>query len=92
VCQVTLEEIPTPIPKQNPTSGALTSHRTTVVTAGDTLQSIAYREYRNPNLWRAIAEANDIDDPLRLPSGTQLLLPAPPEAAEADELARLQPL
>lgn len=83
-CQVSLEEIPTPIPRQNPTSGTLTSHRTYVVTAGDTLASIAYREYRNPNLWRSIAELNGIDNPMRLPSGTQLLLPAPTDAAESE--------
>ena len=29
--------------------------------------------------WRAIAEANDIDDPSRLSSGTELVLPAAEE-------------
>lgn len=88
VCNVSLEEIPTPIPRQNPTSGTLVRHRTHVVTAGETLASIAYREYRDPNLWRAIADANDLDDPMRLPSGTRLLLPPPAEAtAVADEEA-----
>ena len=27
--------------------------------------------------WRAIAEVNDIDDPLRVPIGTRLVLPDP---------------
>lgn len=81
VCQVSLEEIPAPTAKQNPTSGTLTAHRTYQVTAGETLQSIAYQEYRDPNLWRAIAEVNGIDDPMRVASGTELLLPSPTDAA-----------
>jgi nucleoid-associated protein YgaU len=30
-------------------------------------------------VWRVIAEANDIDDPMRLKPGRDLLLPAPEE-------------
>jgi nucleoid-associated protein YgaU len=37
---------------------------------------VAFRRYGNPNLWRAIAEANGIDDPMRLPIGATLLVPA----------------
>lgn len=71
-----LEEIPTdPPPKQNPTSGALTASRTHQVVAGDSLPSIAQREYGNPNRWRDLADANGIDDPMRLPPGTNLLVP-----------------
>lgn len=79
--QVSLEEVPMPAPPTNPTSGAVATHRSHLVTAGDTLPSIAYREYRNPNLWRAIADANGIDDPMRLPSGTRLLIPPAADAA-----------
>ena len=43
--------------------------------AGDSLASIAYREYGAPAYWRALAEANGIDDPLRLRPGTRLLVP-----------------
>jgi nucleoid-associated protein YgaU len=46
------------------------------------LQSIAYDEYRDPQLWRGIAATNNIDDPLRLRAGTSLLLPPADEAAE----------
>jgi nucleoid-associated protein YgaU len=47
-----------------------------VVVAGDTLPSVAFHAYGDPNLWRAVAEANGIDDPMRLRAGTRLLLPA----------------
>lgn len=80
-CQVTLVEIPGPTQGQNPTSGALTAQRVHRVVAGDSLQSLAWREYGSANAWRAIAEANGIDDPSHLPTGTQLMLPAAEEVA-----------
>lgn len=46
-----------------------------VVRRGDTLQSIAQREYDDPAEWRRIADANDIDDPMYLRAGTRLLVP-----------------
>ena len=45
------------------------------VRRGDTLQDIAARVYADAARWRAIAEANDIRDPRRLPPGTVLRLP-----------------
>jgi hypothetical protein len=72
---VTLEEIPSDAGKQNPTSGGLASLRGHTVVAGDSLASIAYREYGAPGHWRALAEANGIDDPLRLRPGARLLVP-----------------
>lgn len=60
---------------QNPTSGGPPGRRTRQFIEGDNLQTIAYREYADPQLWRAIAEANDIDDPLSVPVGTYLLIP-----------------
>jgi hypothetical protein len=75
-----LEQIPSPLPFQNPTSGSTETRRTHVVIAGETLPSIAYREYRNQGLWRAIADANRIDDPMRVGSGTRLLIPSLDEA------------
>jgi len=68
-------------PKQNPTSGAVQGRTTHTLGEGDSLQSIAYGEYRNPNLWRGIAAFNDIDDPLRVQPGTRLLIPTAAEAA-----------
>jgi nucleoid-associated protein YgaU len=48
---------------------------TRVVKRGDTLSSIAGEMYRNPTLWRIIAEANQIDDPRRLQVGRRLTIP-----------------
>ncbi|MEE4218648.1 MAG: LysM peptidoglycan-binding domain-containing protein [Xanthomonadales bacterium] len=42
---------------------------------GETLSSIAAEEYRDPGLWRAIADENGIDDPLCLLPGTVLMIP-----------------
>jgi nucleoid-associated protein YgaU len=50
----------------------LTTH---VVTRGETLSAIAAKMYRNPALWRPIAEANGIDDPRRLEAGRRLSIP-----------------
>lgn len=77
---VTLEEVPTDAEGTNPTSGSIAGRRTYVVRAGDSLPSIAYAEYGNPNLWRAVAAFNEIDDPLRMATGTRLLLPSADEA------------
>ncbi|MEV0292378.1 LysM peptidoglycan-binding domain-containing protein [Nocardia sp. NPDC050710] len=76
---VTIEEIAGDQPKQNPTSGSLTARKVHTVIAGDTLASIAWREYGDPALWRAVALANDIDDPMRLRPGAELLIPAAEE-------------
>lgn len=75
VVSLTLEEMPTEAPRQNPTSGGPDTRRQHLVVDGDALPLVATREYGDPNAWRAIAEANGIDDPLRLAVGTRLLLP-----------------
>lgn len=46
-----------------------------VVKEGDTLSWIAGKEYGNPSEWRIIANANGIDDPMRLTVGQELLIP-----------------
>lgn len=46
-----------------------------VLTEGDTLWLVAAEEYEDPNHWRTIAEANDIDNPREVPPGTELELP-----------------
>lgn len=76
VCTVELEEMGGETSGQNPTSGALAARSVRTVVLGDSLPSVAYREYGDPTLWRALAEANDIDDPMRLPVGATLLVPA----------------
>jgi len=46
-----------------------------IVKQGDSLWSIAYKEYGNPGLWRPIADTNNIYDPKILKSGTELVIP-----------------
>ena len=60
---------------QNPTTRGTPGLREHVVQGCDSLQSIAYESYRDATKWRAIAEANGIDDPLRLRRGTSLTIP-----------------
>jgi len=79
---IEMQEVPSDPGKQNPTSGGLAVRATHTVVAGDTLQSLAFAEYGNPNLWRAIAITNAIDNPLRMHPGASLLLPTPEEALE----------
>ncbi len=69
------------LPGINPTSRALDARRIHVVVQGDTLASIANGEYGDPNYWRALAEANGIDDPIRVRPGANLLIPSAAEAA-----------
>ncbi|MFJ3892434.1 peptidase M23 [Streptomyces sp. NPDC090083] len=78
-CRLQLHEIPSNTKGQNPTSGALTAQRVHRVVAGDSLQSLAWREYGDSSAWRAIAEANGIDDPTKLSNGVELVLPAAEE-------------
>jgi nucleoid-associated protein YgaU len=43
---------------------------------GETLSEVAGQVYRDPTLWRVIAQANDIRDPRRLEPGRVLTIPA----------------
>jgi phage tail protein X len=73
---ITMKEFGLAEAAQNPTSGSEPGSRAHRVIAGDTLASIAYREYGNATLWRKVAEANPgVDDPLRLAEGASLLVP-----------------
>ena len=83
VCSVSMEEMPPGAPKQNPTSGTLDVQRAHVVIAGDSLASVAYAEYGEASMWRLLASFNEIDDPMRVPEGTTLLLPAPDQLLAA---------
>jgi nucleoid-associated protein YgaU len=75
-CSLSISEATIDVPGQNPTSGAREATRTHQVVAGDSLAQIAWREYGDATAWRLIAEANDIDDPMRLFPGSDLLVPA----------------
>lgn len=80
--KLSLEEAPNPTPGQNPTSGTKKLMKTHTLMAGETLASVAYKEYQKASMWRAIAEVNDIDDPTRLVPGMTVFLPPVAEAAE----------
>ncbi len=60
---------------QNPTTRGTAGLRTHIVQDGDSLHSIAYDSYGDATRWRAIAQANEIDDPLALRRGTSLSIP-----------------
>jgi len=62
-------------PPTNPTSGGVGGERVWTVNEGDTLAWIAYKEYGNANLWRLIADANNLTKVRRLTPGTVLEIP-----------------
>lgn len=72
---ISLREVPRDAARQNPTSGGEPGNRTRTMLEGETLQSVAYDEYGSAAAWRPVAQANGIDDPLRVAAGTTLLLP-----------------
>jgi nucleoid-associated protein YgaU len=79
VVTVTLQEVLPTVVGQNPTSRSLGAQSTHLVLAGDCLASVATAEYGSPSNWRAIAEANEVDDPFRIRPGRRLVVPAPSE-------------
>jgi nucleoid-associated protein YgaU len=82
-CSVTIQEMPETKPKHNPTSGTYSVHSEHTMLRGETLAAIAYREYGDAALWRALAAFNDIDDPLRVRPGTTLIVPELPDLLAA---------
>ncbi|MGW2700720.1 CIS tube protein [Streptomyces sp. NPDC001340] len=84
-CALSIEEASVDPPGQNPTSGARTARSTHTVVAGDSLALLAWREYGDATAWRAIAEANEIDDPMALVPGTELVVPALRDAGAEEE-------
>jgi hypothetical protein len=66
--------------RQNPTSGTPKPQRSYQVSPGDTLDRIAARQYGDSTMWRAIAAANGIQDPLDLTPGRLLAIPERSEA------------
>jgi nucleoid-associated protein YgaU len=79
LCSVSMEEMPNEPWRQNPTSGGQFVRRSHTMVDGDTLAGVAYQEYGDPAMWRALAAYNRIDDPLRFGAGSELLLPSPAE-------------
>ena len=60
---------------QNPTSGTPEPERTHQIQVGDSLDRLAARYYGDSTKWRAIANANDIADPLALRPGRIVTIP-----------------
>jgi nucleoid-associated protein YgaU len=81
-CKLGLSEYAEPGARkgQNPTSGSLESRRSRIMGQSDSLASLAFQEYGDPSLWRALATFNGIDDPLAIPPGTAILVPSAAEA------------
>lgn len=65
--------------KTNPSSGGIEGRRSHTLIAGETLQHVAAASYGTPAAWRAVAAANGIADPLSVPPGTVIYLPASTE-------------
>jgi hypothetical protein len=69
------EDLNPPGIAQNPTTRGIAGLRSHTVRDGDSLPSIAYEAYGDSTRWRVIAEANAIDDPMRLRRGAALTIP-----------------
>ncbi len=83
---VTFKELGQARPQQQRYSADVTKQH--VVRRGDTLSSIANEEYEDSTLWRAIARANNLDDPLSIVPGQVLVIPAlPGGGSSASELS-----
>ena len=60
---------------QNPTTRGDAGLRVHRIQDGDSLASLAFEAYADATRWRVIAEANGIDDPMRLRRGDELSIP-----------------
>ena len=72
---LTLTELPQVDKRNNPTSGGSGGHRSRILAAEESLASIAFEEYGDPDLWRRLGRFNRIEDPARLVPGTRLRIP-----------------
>jgi hypothetical protein len=72
---LTLVEYTPPPRFTNPTSGGISGRTKHMLSQGENIVQIATRVYGSPNAWRTVAEANGIDDPLRVRPGRTLSLP-----------------
>ena len=81
--EVTLSLIVLPPAKKktNPSSGGIPGRSAHQLVSDDNLPLLAFAQYGSPARWRDIAEANGIEDPLRLRPGDRIYLPAPSELA-----------
>jgi hypothetical protein len=75
-------------PPTNPSSGGPAGRAAHTVVAGENLIGLATAAYGTPHSWRAVAEANGLDDPLRLPPGRRLYLPSREELTDPEGARR----
>jgi nucleoid-associated protein YgaU len=85
---MTFKEEPSMLSMTNPTSGGRPGRNRHIVTAAESLASIATRYFGSPGAWRAIAEVNDIDDPASIRPGDVVYLPARDELRALAEESR----
>ena len=81
---MTLEMYETERPFTNPSSGGVPGRSRHVLADGENVIGVATEKYGLPGAWRAVAQANGIDDPLRVRPGQMLHLPGPGELTEGD--------
>ena len=72
----------------NPTSGGKPGRAGRTLTDGETLQHVSREKYGQPQYWRALAEANKIDDPMRVRAGDNVYLPSIEEVVTSGPGAR----
>ena len=59
---------------QNPTTQGTIGNKIHIVKPGDTLDRIAYQEYKKSSAWRFIADTNNLDNPRDLRPGQALAI------------------
>ena len=76
ICKVVFKEYATAATQLSNTRRESADHtKRMALREGETLSSLAAREYNNSAKWRAIADANNIDDPENISAGTIVELP-----------------
>jgi hypothetical protein len=77
--QVSFQEFKTALDEQRETKRRTADYtRMHELGEGEALSALAGRVYGDAAKWRPIAIANEVDDPLRVPAGTPLLVPPLP--------------
>ena len=65
------------IDKKHPNQGRKSADRTKnrKTKGNERIDTISAKELNNPNRWRLIANANNLDNPRNIPAGTELIIP-----------------
>ena len=70
------EYVPVPIQVRESETHSPDKYKIRTVKEGEALWQIAAEAYGKPDMWKLLALANKLDDPLRLRTGSKLLVPA----------------